>query len=108
VLFIKIRIKINPGLKSIQVKLMKMFISNRKRKFIFLIVLACLFYISNLFEIFFASKDKPNVNIINLNKPILPIETYNNINCRLSSKFYVSVTICVHDLSKSLGRRYFK
>ena len=43
--------------------------------------------------------DKPNVNVTDLSKPLIP-QLYDDIKCRLSTKFYVSVTICVHDLDK--------
>ena len=43
-------------------------------------------------------KDGPNINIFDLNKPLLPNQTYGNIRCRLSAEIYVKVTLCIHDI----------
>ena len=46
--------------------------------------------------------DSPNINRFDLTQPLLPNHIYDQIKCRLSKKFYVSVTICVHDLDKDI------
>ena len=46
--------------------------------------------------------DTPNINRFDLTQPLLPNHVYDQIKCRLSTKFYVSVTICVHDLDKDI------
>jgi len=39
----------------------------------------------------------------NPNEPLLPTNTYDNINCRYSTKFFVSVTFCcVHNIGKGI------
>lgn len=50
--------------------------------------------------------DKPNVNVINLGKPLIP-QLYDDIKCRLSSKVYVRVTLCVHNLLSDKGEYYY-
>ena len=50
--------------------------------------------------------DKPNVNVIDLGKPLIP-QLYDDINCRLSSKVYVSVTLCVDNLLNDKGEYYY-
>ena len=44
--------------------------------------------------------DKANIKIVDLRNQLLPKQVYDSINCRISTKFYVSVTICVHDIEK--------
>ncbi len=43
-------------------------------------------------------QDGPNINVVDLNKPLLPNQTYGNIRCRLSTEIYVKVTLCIHDI----------
>ena len=45
---------------------------------------------------------KPNVKVIDLNKPLVSPEIYDAIKCKKSAKFIESTMICVHDLDKDI------
>jgi hypothetical protein len=50
-----------------------------------------------------ATQEKPNVNIFNLNAPLVPDNIYASINCRKSASFYnISTTICLHNLENDV------
>ena len=84
-----------------------MFYFQQNRNLIIVIILAGFFYYlywSNIIKSIDTTgninnliKDGPNINIVDLNKPLLPNQTYGNIRCRLSVEIYVRVTLCIHD-----------
>jgi len=47
-------------------------------------------------------KEKANVNQIKLNLPLLPANIYDPIQCRKSALYFVSTTLCVHDINKDV------
>ena len=50
-----------------------------------------------------ATQEKPNVNIFNLNAPLVPDNIYASINCRKSASFYdTSATLCIHNLENDV------
>ena len=50
-----------------------------------------------------ATQEKPNVNIFNLNAPLVPDNIYAPINCRKSASFYdISTTLCIHNLENDI------
>ena len=50
-----------------------------------------------------ATQEKPNVNIFNLNAPLVPDNIYASINCRKSASFYdISTTLCIHNLENDI------
>ena len=81
-----------------------------KKKLIFIVFICFVYcFLFNYSFIFKSSSnddesnyDTPNINRFDLTQPLLPNHVYDQIKCRLSTKFYVSVTICVHDLDKDI------
>ena len=51
---------------------------------------------------FYKNIDDANVKIIDLNKPLLPVDIYDPIKCKKSAKFIESTYICIHDLEKDI------
>ena len=47
-------------------------------------------------------EEKANVNKIQLSLPLLPANIYDPIQCRKSAVFFVSTTLCVHDINKDV------
>jgi hypothetical protein len=50
------------------------------------------------------SDDKPNVNVVNLSRPLLPANIYDKIMCRKSAQFVVRVELCIHDLERDIRK----
>ena len=47
-------------------------------------------------------EEKANVNQIKLSLPLLPANIYDPIQCRKSAVYFVSTTLCVHDINKDV------
>lgn len=45
---------------------------------------------------------KANVNEFKLSQPLLPANIYDPIQCRKSAVYFVSTTLCVHDINKDV------
>ena len=49
------------------------------------------------------TQEKPNVNIFDLNAPLVPVNVYASINCKNSASFYnISTTLCLHNLENDV------
>jgi hypothetical protein len=49
------------------------------------------------------TQEKPNVNIFDLNAPLVPENIYASINCKNSASFYnISTTLCLHNLENDV------
>ena len=67
---------------------------------LFIYVLHYLIWRTKLFEKnkYSLKEDIPNINIVDLSRPLLPNQTYGNIRCRLSAEIHVRVTLCIHNI----------